>query len=156
MPSSQVKQLLPKINKLRKQGKSIVFTNGCFDLIHAGHVRLLNKAKQYGDILIVAVNSDSSLRKLKGPGRPILNIKDRLEILKNLKCVDFAVPFREDTPFEIIRDIQPDVIVKGGDYSEEKIVGGDIVKSRGGKVVSGIFVKGRSTTGIISKIKKIR
>jgi D-glycero-beta-D-manno-heptose 1-phosphate adenylyltransferase len=135
----------------RKLGKKIVFTNGCFDLLHVGHVRYLQEAKKLGDVLIVGINSDNSVKRLKGPERPIQNESDRAEILCSLHCVTHTILFKEDTPLELIKLIQPDVLVKGGDWPVEKIVGHDVVLNRGGQVKSLNFVEGRSTTALISK-----
>lgn len=148
-----ISALVKNIKRHRKQRKKIVFTNGCFDLIHAGHIRLLNQAKRLGDILIVAINSDPSVRWLKGEGRPILPLKDRLEIIGNLKCVDYVIPLFEKTPYQLIQKIQPDVLIKGGDW-KDRAIGSDIVQSRKGKIVSGLYVKGKSTSQIIEKIKR--
>ncbi len=144
---------LAEIRRLQNRGKKIVFTNGCFDLIHAGHVRLLNQAKKLGDILVVGLNSDASVRRIKGRGRPILPLRDRIEVLVNLKCVDHVVPFSEDTPRRLIEKIRPDVLIKGGDWGAGAMIGGDSVRRRGGRVVSGLYVKGKSTTAIIRKIR---
>ncbi len=138
--------------KLAVSGKKVVFTNGCFDIIHAGHVDYLIKAKQLGDILIVAINSDESVRRIKGEKRPILNQKERTFIVSNLKPVDFVTVFDEDTPYEIIKKIVPDILVKGADWSKDKIVGADIVESNGGKVETIEFVNIQSTSNIISTI----
>ena len=136
-------------DKLARRGKKkAVFTNGCFDLLHAGHVRLLKKAKSLGDILVVAVNSDRSVRKLKGRGRPLVDQKSRAELLASLSCVDFVTVFDEDTPLETIRILKPDVLIKGGDYELSQIVGRDSVR----KVVRFPLVKGVSTTNLIKKI----
>ena len=137
----------------RQQNKKIVFTNGCFDLLHIGHVRYLEEAKKLGDILIVGINTDASVRKLKGPTRPIQNENDRAEILAALKSVDHTVLFGEETPLNLIQQIVPQVLVKGGDWKIEQIVGSDFVLSRGGQVLSLQFVDGRSTTKIIEKSK---
>ena len=145
---------LAEIRRLQRRGKKIVFTNGCFDLVHAGHVRLLNQAKKFGDILVVGLNSDDSVRRLKGRDRPILPLRDRAEILENLKCVDYVLSFSEDTPLTLINKIRPDVLIKGGDWSPQSVVGGGAVRRRGGRVVSGLFVKGKSTTAIIQKIRR--
>jgi len=134
-----------------RNNKKVVFTNGCFDILHVGHVRYLQQARELGDILVVAVNTDSSVKVLKGPSRPIQNEQDRVEILSALSCVDFVTLFSEQTPLELIKKIQPDVLVKGGDWPVEKIVGYDIVQAKGGKVLSLPFVEGRSTTSIIDK-----
>ncbi|MCB0391133.1 MAG: D-glycero-beta-D-manno-heptose 1-phosphate adenylyltransferase [Bdellovibrionales bacterium] len=134
-----------------RAGKKVVFTNGCFDILHIGHVRYLQEAKSLGDILVVAVNMDASVKKLKGPSRPIQNENDRAEILAALECVDIVTLFAEETPYEIIKKLRPDVLVKGGDWPIEQIVGHDIVQSYGGKVLSLNFVEGHSTTQIIKK-----
>jgi rfaE bifunctional protein nucleotidyltransferase chain/domain len=143
-----------KILTARKSGKKIVFTNGCYDLVHSGHVRFLNQAKGYGDFLVVGVNSDASVRRLKGAGRPILPLAERKLLLENLKSVDCVVAFGEDTPQRLIEKVQPDILIKGGDWSTGTIIGADVVKARGGKVISGLFIKGRSTTSIVDKIRK--
>lgn len=142
-----------QLRALRGSSK-IVFTNGCFDLLHVGHVRYLNQAKSRGDVLVVGVNTDASVRRLKGPTRPIQNENDRAEILANLNSVDFAILFDEDTPLELIKLVKPDVLVKGGDWKPEQIVGSDFVMSYGGKVESLQFVDGKSTTSLIEKSKK--
>ena len=134
-------------------GKKIVFTNGCFDLLHPGHVDYLERAKALGDILVVGLNSDSSVRRLKGDERPINTEIDRGRVLAGLWCVDFIIIFNEDTPYNLIKAIEPDVLVKGGDWPIEKIVGRDIVQARGGEVKSLEFLPGYSTTAIIEKIK---
>lgn len=134
--------------------KKIVFTNGCFDILHVGHKRYLQKAAELGDLLIIGVNSDASVKRLKGPERPINNENDRAEILAAIGFVDNVVIFDEDTPYELIKDVQPDILVKGGDYKPEQVVGRDIVQERGGELVLIPFVEGKSTTNIIKKIKK--
>lgn len=139
---------------LKADGKRIVFTNGCFDILHIGHARYLTEARALGDVLVVAVNSDASVKRLKGQDRPVNCESDRAEMLLALKSVDYAVIFEEDTPYNVIADIIPDVLVKGGDWSEESIVGADIVKKNGGIVRSLPFIEGRSTTTIIEKIQK--
>ena len=138
--------------KLKEENRKIVFTNGCFDIIHKGHVTYLNEAKELGDYLIIGVNSDASVKRLKGNDRPVNNEKDRAFILDNLKPVDSVIIFHEDTPYEIIKEIIPDYLVKGGDWKENEIVGSDIVKANGGKVVSLKYVSNYSTTGILKKI----
>lgn len=138
---------------LKADGKKLVFTNGCFDILHKGHVVYLNQAKSLGDILIVGVNSDRSVRKLKGEGRPVNNENDRAFLLDNLMSVDFVIIFDEDTPYELIKEIIPEFLVKGGDWKEEDIVGWDVVKANGGKVMSLNFIDNYSTTGIINKMK---
>lgn len=134
--------------------KKIVFTNGCFDILHVGHKRYLQQAAALGDILVVGVNSDASVRRLKGPSRPINPEQDRAEILCALGFIDYVVIFDEDTPYELIKKIQPDVLVKGGDYKPEEVVGRDIVEARGGKLALISFVEGKSTTNIIKKIEE--
>lgn len=147
-----VKELQPVLAILRATGKKVVFTNGCFDLMHTGHTRYLAKAKSLGDILIVAVNSDASVRGIKGEKRPITSETDRMEVLAALDSVDYVVLFHEPDPGRIIAELQPDVLVKGGDWPIEKIVGRDTVEARGGKVLSVGYIEGASTTGIIEKI----
>lgn len=139
---------------LKSQNKKIVFTNGCFDLLHVGHVRYLQEAKKLGDVLVVGVNSDASVKRLKGPTRPVQTESDRAEILAALGCVDFTVIFTEDTPETLIRRVQPDILVKGGDWKIDQIVGSDFVLSRGGQVLSLQFVDGKSTTKLIEKAQK--
>lgn len=140
---------------IRKDGKSLVFTNGCFDIIHRGHIEYLNQAKLLGDYLIIGVNSDNSVKKLKGKSRPINKENDRAFVLDNLKAVDFVIIFNEDTPYEIIKKTLPDFLVKGGDWKEEDIVGADIVKSNGGKVLSLKYIKDYSTTSIIKELNDL-
>ena len=137
----------------RKIQKKIVFTNGCFDLLHIGHIRYLKEAQKLGDVLIVGINTDASVKRLKGPTRPVQNEDDRAEILASLKSVTHTILFDQETPLELIKLIQPDVLVKGGDWPIEKIVGHEVVLKRGGVVKSLNFVEGRSTTNIISKAK---
>lgn len=139
--------------KIKEEGKKLVFTNGVFDIIHRGHVDYLNRAKALGDYLVVALNSDESVKRLKGEERPINKLEDRAFVLANLKAVDFVVSFEEDTPFEIISAIVPDVLVKGGDWKIDQIVGRDIVEANGGKVYSLPYVENYSTTNIINKMK---
>jgi rfaE bifunctional protein nucleotidyltransferase chain/domain len=147
-----------QLNQLREtatsEEKSIVFTNGCFDILHAGHVTYLQEAKTLGDILIVGLNSDDSVRRLKGALRPINTQNDRACVLDALRCIDYVVVFDEDTPYNIIKSVQPDVLVKGGDYAIDDIVGGDIVHERGGSVRVLPFVQGKSTTAIIERAAK--
>ena len=138
---------------IRKKNKKLVFTNGCFDLIHRGHVAYLNEAKSLGDYLVVGLNSDSSVKKLeKGSNRPFNNENDRAFVLDNIKAVDYVIIFSEDTPYNLIKNIKPDYLVKGGDWKEEDIVGSDVVKANGGKVISLKFVDNYSTTSLINKI----
>ncbi len=133
--------------------KKIIFTNGCFDILHIGHLRYMQEAAELGDILVIGLNSDDSVKRLKGPERPINNQNDRAEMLSALEFVDYVVIFDEDTPYELIKKIQPDVLVKGGDYNKDNVVGKDIVEARGGELKLLPFVKGKSTTNIINKIK---
>ncbi|WP_456374024.1 D-glycero-beta-D-manno-heptose 1-phosphate adenylyltransferase [Methanocaldococcus sp.] len=137
------------VDMLKKQNLKIVFTNGCFDIIHRGHVEYLNKAKKLGDVLIVGINSDESVKKIKGNKRPIIPLYSRSYVLDNLKPVDFVVPFDEETPIELIKIIKPDIHVKGGDYKEEDLPEAEIVKSYGGEVKIIPLIEGFSTTNII-------
>ena len=139
----------------RKAGKKIVFTNGCFDILHVGHVRYLSKARSLGDKLVIGLNTDASVRKLKGPDRPVNRQKDRAEILAALSAVDHVVFFSEPTPIKLIQALEPDILVKGGDWKKKDIVGSDVVEARGGQVRSLPFAKGFSTTGLLDKIKKL-
>ena len=141
------------VEQLRASGKTIVFTNGVFDLLHPGHVRYLQHARSLGDALIVGINSDRSVRKVKGPERPINPEQERAEILAALECVDAVAIFDEETPFEIISAIAPDVLVKGADWAADAIVGRDIVEARGGKVVRATVEEGYSTTQILRDIR---
>jgi len=140
---------------LHRQGKKIVFTNGCFDLLHAGHIKYLEEAKKLGDILIVALNSDASVRRIKGPGRPLVSQKDRSCIVAALTSVDYVCLFGEATPIKVIRALRPDVLVKGADWKGKGIVGSEFVKSYGAKVATIKLIKGRSTTRLIKKIAKV-
>ena len=139
-------------NELRKEKKTIVFTNGCFDLIHLGHIDYLSKAADLGNILIIGLNSDQSVHKIKSPGRPLQDQKSRQMLLAAISFVDIVVLFDEETPHKLISEIKPDVLVKGGDYKAEEVVGADIVTQNGGKVVILPFVEGYSTSSIESKI----
>lgn len=141
-------------NKLKKQKRKVVFTNGCFDLIHSGHIDYLTKAKKLGDVLIVGINSDSSVRRIKGEKRPIVPENERCIILSNLKPVDFVTLFDEDTPGELIEELKPDVLVKGSDWKINEIVGRDVVEKSGGSVKTIDFVSGQSTSKIINSILK--
>jgi rfaE bifunctional protein nucleotidyltransferase chain/domain len=143
-----------KLKKIRA-GKKVVFTNGCFDLLHAGHVHLLTRARAMGDLLVIGINDDESVRRLgKSPDRPLTPLPERMYVLAALECVDLVAPFSEDTPAKIIEAVQPDVLVKGGDWPVEKIVGRDFVESHGGRVLSLPLLPGYSTTGIIEKIRR--
>jgi len=145
--------LAAAVRSLQRAGKKVVFTNGCFDLLHIGHVRYLQEAQSLGDALVVGVNSDASVRRLKGPGRPLTPAKERAEILAALACVDFVTIFGAATPLRLIRALGPDVLVKGGDWPVDAIVGREVVESRGGKVVAIPYVKNRSTTRTIGRIR---
>jgi len=149
-----LKALKKILKRLREQNKRIVFTNGCFDIIHAGHVRVLKKSKKKGDVLIVGLNSDKSVRKIKGKKRPIMNERDRALILDSIKYVDYVVLFDEETPYNLIKEIEPDVLVKGADYKRDEVVGADIVIKKGGEVFLVPLLKGKSTTDVIEKILK--
>lgn len=142
--------------KCARKGKKVVFTNGCFDVLHSGHVRYLKKARSLGDMLIVGLNSDSSVKKIKGKGRPILPESERAEILSALEAVNYVVLFIDATPEKLIEKIVPDVLAKGADWKEDDIVGADVVKAAGGRVARVRLVKGKSTTNIIEKIKKLK
>jgi len=138
---------------LQKKGKKIIFTNGCFDILHLGHARYLEDAKSLGDILVVGVNSDASVKRIKGKSRPIVGQKERISLIAALESVDFALLFNEDTPAAAIKTLRPDVLVKGADWKKSDIVGADFVTSRGGKVATVKLVKGLSTSKIIKKIR---
>jgi len=140
--------------RAKNEGKKIVFANGCFDLLHVGHVQLLREAKNLGDILIVALNSDRSVRQIKGPDRPILPEKERAELIAALEMVDYVTLFDEPDPLNVIRELRPDVLAKGGDWAEDKIVGREFVESYGGRVAVIPFLKGHSTTEIIERMRK--
>lgn len=146
--------LLAVVNELKSQGKRIAFTNGCFDIIHAGHVKYLRDASKLGDILIVGLNSDSSVRRLKGETRPVNNQENRALVLSAIRYVDFVCRFEEDTPYKLIKSLKPDFLVKGGDWKEEQIVGSDIVAQYGGKTMSLPFYEGNSSSSIIDKMRK--
>jgi len=144
------KELKGIVQQLKREGKKIVFTNGCFDLLHAGHIKCLEEAKKFGDVLIVGVNSDQSVRRLKGPERPIMPIWGRMTLLGALEAVDYVVCFDEDTPLELIKELKPDVLVKGGDWKEEEVVGRELVPEV--RIVK--YEEGFSTTSLIEKIKR--
>lgn len=153
----EVRSLQSVIDRLApiRRDKKVVFTNGCFDLLHVGHVRYLKSAKELGDFLVVGINSDASVRALKGDERPLQNEEDRAEILASLECIDSVILFSDPTPVELIKAIQPDVLVKGGDWAIDKIVGADIVRTAGGQVTTIPFVNGRSTTRLVEKIRQL-
>ena len=140
------------LNLWRKEGKTIVFSNGCFDILHRGHVEYLSKAADLGDILIIGLNTDASVRRIKGPSRPVNDEKARAVVLAALEFVDAIMFFEEDTPYNLIKTVQPDVLVKGKDYKAEDIVGYDIVTNKGGKVETIELVEGFSTTNIVNSM----
>lgn len=144
-------KIVADVESLRQSGKKIVFTNGVFDLLHVGHVRYLQEARALGDALVIGVNADASVKRLKGPTRPVQVEADRAEILAALQCVDLTVIFTDDTPATLIEKVRPDILVKGGDWKIEDIVGAPFVQSYGGQVMSLQFIDGRSTTKIIEK-----
>ena len=157
MDHSKIKkdsELAKILVEARSSGKSIGFTNGCFDILHVGHVRYLAAARRECDKLVVGVNSDASVSRLKGKERPVNGEFSRLEVLAALECVDYVVLFSEDTPEDLIKKLRPDILFKGGDWEEDAIVGGDFVKSNGGKVRVIPFVNGYSTTNTIEKMRK--
>jgi D-beta-D-heptose 7-phosphate kinase/D-beta-D-heptose 1-phosphate adenosyltransferase len=149
-----IDQLLRERELLGRQGRRVVFTNGCFDLLHPGHIRYLQEARRLGDALIVALNSDRSVRELKGEKRPILDQNERSEVMAALGCVDYVTIFDESTPREIIAALLPDVLVKGGDWDIDRIVGRAEVEAGGGKVLSLPFVEGCSTSDVIERIAR--
>ena len=150
-----IKELKEIVEKLKKENKKIVTTNGVFDILHIGHMRYLQEAKKLGDILIAAVNSDSSTKKIKGPKRPLNNENDRAEALAALECVDYVIIFNEENPMKILGIIKPNIHVKGGDYDINRIIEKDIVEKNNGKVVLIPKVKGYSTTDFINRIIKV-
>lgn len=140
-------------SRLRSEGRRVVFTNGCFDILHRGHVEYLTKAKAKGDVLVVGLNTDASVRRLKGPSRPVVSQDDRAVVMASLGVVDYVCLFDEDTPLELITAVVPDVLVKGADWPIDKVVGRDVVESAGGTVQTIEFVPDRSTTSIIERIR---
>jgi D-beta-D-heptose 7-phosphate kinase/D-beta-D-heptose 1-phosphate adenosyltransferase len=147
-----LERLLPELQYHRAAGRRIVFTNGCFDLVHLGHVKYFQFAKKQGDILVVGVNTDSSICRLKGPKRPIIGQDDRLGVLEELESIDYLVPFDDDTPLRLIEAIRPDVLVKGADYQKEQVVGWNIVEGYGGRIALAPLIDGRSTSSVIRRI----
>lgn len=141
-----------KIKQLKQNGQRIVFTNGCFDILHYGHIKYLEDAKSKGDCLVVAINSDSSIKKIKDKNRPVIGQGDRLKIVAALASVDYVVLFNETDPLEVIKALKPDILIKGSDWSKNNIIGAPFVESYGGQVLNVILVKNRSTSGIIKKI----
>lgn len=146
-------KLLDTVRRLRRRGKRIAFTNGCFDLLHVGHLDYLERIKRKADVLVVGVNSDSSVRRLKGKGRPIVPARERARLVAALKAVDFVTIFWGNTPLRVIRNLKPDLLVKGTDWEREKVVGRDVVESSGGKVILAPYLKGHSTTHLIQRIR---
>ena len=147
--------LIKERQHLRGEGKRLVFTNGCFDLLHPGHVSYLSRARSLGDALVVALNSDRSVRSIKGEGRPILNQQERAEVIAALEAVDYVTIFDDETPRELIAAVLPDVLVKGGDWAVDEIVGREEVEAAGGRVLSLPYIEGSSTTDIIERIKNL-
>jgi rfaE bifunctional protein nucleotidyltransferase chain/domain len=147
--------LKDKLEELRKKGKKIAFTNGCFDILHVGHVRYLREAKNTADVLVLALNSDSSVRSLKGKERPLVPEQERAEIIAALEFIDFVTIFNELTPMELINYLKPDILIKGGDWAEEDVVGREEIKEWGGRVAIIPEVEGKSTTNIVEKIKML-
>ena len=139
---------------LGREGKQVVFTNGCFDLLHRGHVRYLDQAKRLGDVLIVAMNSDSSVRTLKGPDRPVMSHAERAELLAALAAVDYVLIFEELDPEKVIQALEPDVVVKGGDWPVDQIIGREVVESRGGRVCTLPYVEGASSSELLRRIRE--
>jgi rfaE bifunctional protein nucleotidyltransferase chain/domain len=150
----QKSKAVSKVAQLKAEGKKIVFSNGCFDILHAGHVDYLEKARQKGDYLVIGLNTDASVRRIKGASRPINNEKSRSLMLAALQFVDIVVFFDDDTPYDLIKALNPDVLVKGKDYDISNIIGADIVMQNGGKVETIELTEGLSTTSIIDKIKR--
>jgi D-beta-D-heptose 7-phosphate kinase/D-beta-D-heptose 1-phosphate adenosyltransferase len=148
-------RLIARVAIARRGGARVVFANGCFDILHVGHVRYLAEARRLGDALLVAVNSDRSVRALKGEGRPVMNEAERAEVLAALAAVDFVTVFDEESPRRLISEVLPDVLVKGGDYAPEEIHGREEVEAAGGRVLALPFVEGASTTGIIERVKAV-
>jgi len=148
-----ISTLSETIRLIQSEGKKVVFTNGCFDIIHVGHVTYLEEAKNEGDFLVVGINTDSSVRNLKGPNRPINHQSARLQVMAALESVDAVILFEEDTPLNLIKEIKPDILVKGGDYPISEIVGADFVLMHGGKVKTLSLIPNYSTTGIEQKLK---
>lgn len=145
-------ELATIIQHLKSEGNVVVTTNGCFDVLHLGHLRYLQAARQLGDLLVVAINSDSSVRELKGENRPLVPQDERAEMLAGLECVDYVVIFPELTPIELLNELKPNIHVKGGDYKLEQLVERDVVEANGGKVIVGLNVPGKSTTNLIEVI----
>jgi D-beta-D-heptose 7-phosphate kinase/D-beta-D-heptose 1-phosphate adenosyltransferase len=152
---NEMMHIIQAIKAEQEKGKKIVFTNGCFDILHRGHVTYLDQARDLGDLLIVGINSDESVKRLKGLERPVNMLEDRAYVLSALKSVDYVIPFEEDTPLDLINLIMPDILVKGGDYTIDRIVGAQEVLAHGGRVEIIPFVPGKSTSAIIDTIKTL-
>ncbi len=151
----KIQSLAAFCDRARSHPRPLVFTNGCFDILHAGHVHLLRRARAHGEMLVVALNSDASITRLKGPSRPVTPLQQRAYVLAGLECVDAVIAFEEDTPLELIKAIRPDVLVKGGDWAKDRIVGAVEVESWGGDVFSLALLPGFSTTAIVDRILRI-
>ena len=147
-------QTLPFLSSWKEKGETIVFTNGCFDIIHRGHVDYLARAASLGDRMVIGLNTDNSVRRLKGQSRPVVDEYSRAFVLAAFAFTDAVMLFDEDTPYNLIQSIQPDILVKGSDYDEKDIIGADIVKAKGGKIITMDFVPGFSTSSIIEKLQK--
>ncbi|MFA6413987.1 MAG: D-glycero-beta-D-manno-heptose 1-phosphate adenylyltransferase [Syntrophales bacterium] len=147
--------LKEQLNRLRQAGETIVFTNGCFDILHVGHVRYLREAKKLGDILVLALNSDASVRAIKGEKRPLVPEDERADIMAALESIDYVILFDDPTPQQLIEYLKPDILVKGGDWAEAAIAGADFVKASGGRVITIPLTEGRSTTNIVEKIRQV-
>ena len=152
---SKIQSLETFLSRSHDFPRPVVFTNGCFDLLHAGHVHLLRRARTHGGMLVVGLNSDASIRRLKGGSRPITPLEQRAYVLAGLECVDAVVPFEEDTPLDLIRTVRPQVLIKGGDWPKERIVGATEVESWGGEVFSLDLLPGYSTTAIVERILRL-
>jgi rfaE bifunctional protein nucleotidyltransferase chain/domain len=150
-----LRELLPIRRALKRKGKTVVFTNGCFDLLHAGHVRLFHRAREMGDVLIVALNTDGSVRRLKGPTRPVFPLRERLEILSAFADVDYVTWFADPTPRRIVAELLPDLLVKGGDWGPDRVVGRAEVEAAGGKVILVPYLEGHSSSVLIDRIKAV-
>lgn len=150
----EIHEIKTIVANAKKDGKKVVFTNGCFDLLHRGHLHLLREAKKLGDLLVVALNTDKSVKKIKNANRPILPESERSELLAALEMVDYVTSFDEPEPYEVIKELKPDILVKGGDWPKDKIVGADIMEGQGGRVVVIPYLKGYSTTQIIERMCK--
>lgn len=149
-----LEELVTITRDLRRQGRQVVFTNGCFDLLHRGHVRYLDQAKTLGDVLIVAINSDASVRTLKGPDRPVMSHGERAELVASLGVVDYVIIFEEANPERVIQELEPDVLVKGGNWPVDQVIGRQLVESRGGQVLTLPYVEGASSSELLRRIQE--